>query len=281
MKKVKLISTLVVSVFVLSLFAPAVLAVDTGEGNSSEPVATSTPAVTAQNIAGSVEDSLVQLRKDKEDFKNNKQLEESEIAKAAKEKVAAKRKLIEAKKEELRINKEEKRKTVLIRLLDIQIKQLKNTKERVAKMPNIKEDLKTSLNTKIDSAIAELNAEKTKVQNATASDDLKKLGKEIKDLFKSKREIVKAIVDAILASVADKNITTAENRLTELTAKIAELKAAGQDTTALDNLLTIAKGKIAAANTKIGKKDLKEAVNDLKEAYKYMKSITEKTDSVE
>lgn len=281
MKKAKLISALVVSVFALYLFAPAASAVDTGEGNSAASVATSTPDVTAQNAASSVEASLVQLRKDREDFKSSKLLEEAKIAEIAKEKIAAKRKLIEAKREELRITKEEKRKAVLIRLLDIQIKQLKNTKERVAKMPNIKEDLKTSLNTKIDSAIAELNAEKTKVQNATASDDLKKLAKEIKDLFKSKREIVKAIVDAILASVADKNITTAENRLAELTAKIAELKAAGQDTTALDNLLTIAEGKIAATKTKAGRKELKEAVNDLKEAYKNMKSITGKTDSAE
>lgn len=228
-----------------------------------------------QNTASSIEDFLVQLRKDKEDFKNNKLKEEVENDNSLKEKTAAKRKATAAKAEEARKAKEEKRKAVLTRLLDIQIKQLGNIKERVSKMPNITADLKIKLNTASDAAVAILAAKKTEVTAATTPEELKKIARDIKDLFKAKREIVKQIVDAILASKAEKTIDAAEGRLADITEKIAELKAAGQDVTELEALLAIAQAKIAAANTKAGKKDLKGAINDLKQAYNKMKSILE------
>lgn len=233
---------------------------------------------TASIDSNKLQDFLIQLRKDKEDFKTNKLAEEKENANILKEKIASKKKEIQARLEKAKQNKEAKRKAVLVRLIDIQIKQLKNTKDRVAKMTNIKADLKASLNAKVDEAVGELEEEKAILQAITAPEGLKKFAKELKDSLKTKRDIVKRIVNAILASRADKTISAAEGRLAEIKAKVADLKAAGQDTVALDNLLTAAKEKIAAASAKIGKKELKEAINDLKDAYKDIKSIAEKVE---
>ncbi|MBU4580086.1 hypothetical protein KKB43_03650 [Patescibacteria group bacterium] len=261
MKKINFIAGLVLGAFVFSLFAPMVFATP--------------PAIkTGDNL----QDSLTQLRKDRDDFKNNKLQEKTKNANATKEKVASKRKLIEAKQEELRLKKEEKRKAVLVRLIEIQIKQMENTRERVAKMSNISVELKTQLNASIDAAVAVLTAKKAEAVAAATSEQMKELAKEIKELFKTKRDIVRQIVDAILASRADKAIVAAEGRLTELKAKIAEMKIAGQDTAALDNLLAIAQGKISAAKTKAGKEDLKGVINELKEAYRNMKILMEKAE---
>lgn len=267
-----------IGVFALSMFASVASATATDAGNA---VPSATPAVSAQNSSSSVESLLTQLRKDKADFEANKLAEETAQTDSVKEKVAAKRKAVLAKAEAAKKVKDEKRKAVLTRLIDIQIKQLGNVKERVAKMPNIKADLKASLNSKIDEAVSELEAQKIVLAAITTPEDLKKFAKELKGSFKSKREIVKQIVDAILASRADNTITTAEGRLADLTAKIAALKAAGQDTAALDTLLAAAQSKINAATTKTGKEDLKGAINDLKDAYKSMKSVIEKTNSAE
>lgn len=317
MKKVKLISILAIGVFALFLFAPSALAILGAADNAVVPQRTPSPSdrvctqvitnatspsgecvsfptpcevpegwivvsscsSNAGTIIDDIDSRLQQMRKDRDDFKSSKQLEESKILEAAKEKVAAKRKLIEAKREELRIKKEEKRQAVLVNLIDIQIKQLGNTQERVKKMPNITDNLKGELDKAIIAAIGELEAEKVILQAITKPEDLKAFAKELKDSFKAKRSIVKQIVDAILASRANKTIDNAEGRLTEITAKIAALKAAGQDTAALDALLVAAQSKIAAANTKAGKEDLKGAISDLKEAYKSMKSIIEKTET--
>ncbi|MDP3057602.1 MAG: hypothetical protein Q8N37_03740 [bacterium] len=262
MKKINLITGLVLGAFVFSLFAPMVFATP--------------PAI---KEGDDIQDSLVQLRKDKEDFKNNKLQEESDKVLIAKEKNVSNRKVIEARQEKARKTKEEKRKIVLTRSIDIRVKQLENIKERVAKMPNIKEDLKTSLNNEIDGTIAELNTEKMILEAITAPEDLKAFAQELKDLFKTKRDIIKQIVDAILASKADKTIKDAEGRLAEITAKIAELKAAGQNTSAPETLLAAAQAKISIAKTKTEKEELKSVISDLKEAYKNMKSVVEKTDA--
>lgn len=280
MKKIKLISVLMTGIFTFSLFASAVLAVD-AENNDNNTTATPIPSPFDKDSVGIVEGSLRLLRKDRNDFKNNKLEEIKENANILKEKASAKKKIIQARLEKIKQDKEAKRKAVLSRLIDIQIKQLENIKERAAKMPNIKEDLKANLSDKINEAISELEAEKIILQAITKPEDLKAFAKELKDSFKTKRDIVKAIVDAILASKADKTIDNAEGRLAELKAKIAELKVAGQDVSILESLLAVAEAKITAAAAKTGKKDFKEAINDLKEAYKNMKSIVEKTDSAE
>jgi hypothetical protein len=275
MKQVKLISILTISIFVFSLFASTVSAVDTGAGSSSESGVKSDVLAPSSDI----ESSLKQLRKDTEDFRANKQLEESHTANATKEKTSAKRQAAQAKAEEARKTKDEKRKAVLIRLLDIQIKQLGNTKERVAKMPNIKADLKIELNTSIDAAVVVLVAKKAEVTAATTTEQLKQLAKDIQGLIKSKRDIVRVIVDGILFSRTNNTVVAAEARLAEIKAKVAELKAAGQDTTALDKLVVIAESKISSAAERIGKgSDVKGAISDLKEAYNNMKKVLAKVE---
>jgi len=224
---------------------------------------------------------LVQMHKDQKDFNDKKKEEETALAQLAKEKLVSRKKTIEAVRIAAQKTKDEKRKAVLTRLLDIQIKQFMNAKERVAKMPNISADLETQLNASIDTAVADLTAKKAEVAATTTPEQLKALAQEIKDLLKTKRDIVKQTVAAILASKADATISTAEGRLGEIKTKIAALKAAGQDTTALDNLLAAAQAKIVTAKTKAGKEDLKNAISDLKEAYKNMKSIVEKTNGAE
>lgn len=277
MKQIKLISTLIIGVFVLSTFI-SVASVNAIDAGSSTPSTNS--RVNVQKTPISIDGLLVQLRKDKSEFETNKLAEETAQADSVKEKVTAKRKAALAKVEAAKKIKDEKRKVVLTRLIDIQIKQLGNVKERVAKMPNIKADLKTNLNLKIDEALNELEAEKTVLAAITTPEDLKKFAKELKDSFKSKRDIVKQIVDAILSSRADNTITAAEGRLADITAKITVMKTAGQNTSALDALLAAAQSKISSADTKIGKEDLKGAVSDLKEAYKNMKSVVDKIDSI-
>lgn len=229
-----------------------------------------------------LQNSLAKMRLDLKDFKDKKKEEENALAQTAREKVASKRQAAQTRQEAARKAKEEKRKKVLLRLIEVQIKQLDNTKERVAKMPNINTDLKTDLDTKIDAAVVALNAEKAKVQAATATatpEELKNLAKEIRDLLKSKQEIVRQIVKAILVSRTDNAVVKAENRLAEIKAKIAELKAAGKDVAEAEGLFASAEQKVASAKEKSGQKMAKEANDFLKSAYQDMKNIVKKVDT--
>lgn len=275
MKKTNIIASVAIASIVLGAISPLVYA-------SIEGVPLGNNVVSTQVTNSSVDDLLIQLRKDKEDFKTNKLTEETELAASLKEKVSAKRKTILAKIEAAKKIKDEKRKVVLTRLIDIQIKQLENTKDRVAKMPSIKDNLKINLSAKIDEAVTELEAEKTVLGGITTPEDLKKFAQELKDLFKEKRDIVRVIVDEILFSRAKQTVVAAEARLAEIKAKIAELKTAGKDTAALDKIVAVAESKISAASEKAGKgSDVKGSTNDLKEAYKSMKSAVEKIDKTD
>lgn len=115
----------------------------------------------------------------------------------------------DTKKKDNELNKksEEISKIVLIRLLDNQIKWFNNTKERVQKMPNISNELKSQLTSDIDSIIKLLNDEKNKIQNLSNQEEIKSDLKEIKDFLKFKNEIVKKIIEAILSS-RNNNSTT-------------------------------------------------------------------------
>jgi hypothetical protein len=268
MKKISsIISIILAALVVLGTMAP-VLAQESNDAVGADAVITAN--------ATDIQSRLRQMRSNLKDFRDKKTQEAADAAAALNEKIASKRKAIEARVAEAKKIKEEKRKTVLLNLIDIQIKQFTNTKERVAKMPNITADSKTQLNTKIDAAIAELNAEKAKVQAAVTPEELKNLAKEIKDLFKAKHDIVKQIVDAILASRANNAITKAEGRLAEIKTKIAELKASGADVSGTESLLANAEAKISAAESSAGKEDLKKAISELKDAYKALRQAVAK-----
>lgn len=232
------------------------------------------------STTGDINNRLQQMRNNLKDFKDKKAEEETALAQSVKEKVASKKKAAEAVRTAAQKIKEEKRKTVLLDLVDIQIKQFMSTKERVAKMPNITGDQKNQLNTKIDSAIAVLDAEKIKIQAATTPEEVKKFAKEIKDLFKEKRDVVRQIVNAILISRTNSAISKAEGRLAEIQTKITELKASGKDVSSLDALLASTEAKLAAAKTATGKENIKDAVDALKEAYKELQKAIAKINGV-
>lgn len=269
----KKIISIILSAFVIFGAITPILAEELENGAGNADAGTKANATDIQN-------RLQQMRVNLKDFKDKKVQEAADGVAVLKEKVALKKKVIEARIAEAKKTKEEKRKMVLVNLVDIQIKQYTNTKERVAKMTNINADLKAQLNTSIDAAVVDLNTEKTKIQAAATPEELKNLAKEIKDLFKAKRDIVKQIVDAILASRTNNSVTKAEGRLAEIKAKIAELKAAGKDASSLETLLSSAEAKLGAAKT-AAKTDVKKAINELKDAYNKMKDAVKGADAVE
>lgn len=274
-KKMRVISGSILAVFALSLFVSPVSAIVVQPESSAIPSvspAASTAPVSEKPGTATLQNYLAALRKERQDFKEFTDKEAGEKALALKEKVASKKKAIEARIAEAKKSKEEKRKTVLIKLIDVQVKQFENTKERVDKMTNIPDiSKKAELKAAIDKAILDLKTEKEKVVAATTPEELKNIAKEIKDLFKAKRDIVKKIVDAILVSRVNKNVTTAKNQLATLKSKINELKAAGTNTAQLELLLSTAEQKIGAIKTTSSREEIKDAIDELKEAYKNMK----------
>lgn len=230
----------------------------------------------AQTTDTDFQNALTQLRQARQAFKDAKAQEDSERRQVTQEQNQARRQQAEQRRAEAQKRREEHRKTVLLRLIDIQIKHLNRTKERVSRMPNIEASLKTQLNAEIDKNIQKLNDEKVKVQNASTPEELKALAKEIRDLFKSYRETVKQIVDAIHASRATAAIAKAEDRAAAIKAKIDELKAAGKDASTLEADLDDAEQKIDGAQEKIGRKAFREVSEDLKGAYQKFRSIAQK-----
>lgn len=208
------------------------------------------------------QNALNQIRESRQTFKEVKAQKTSETTKAGKAKVQAKI--------------EEKRKEVLLKLVDIQIKHLNRTNERAQKMPNITNELKIQLNTEIEAAIQKLNELKAKVESATGGEAIKTLTKEIKDFFKSYREIVKKIVEAILLSRANNAAAKAEERLAIIKAKVQELKNQGKDTTELETEIEKAEKDIGGAQGAIGRKAFREANEGLKGVYQKFRNIAQK-----
>lgn len=236
-----------------------------------------TPSVgVAQTTDTDLQNALTQLRQSRQDFKDSKAREVNAASEEGRAQGQAARQAAQQKRAEAQKRMEEKRQEVLVRVVDIQIKWMNRTKERVQKMPNITNDLKTRLATEVDASIQKLNDEKTKIQSASGQEAIKSLAKEVRDLFKSKKEIVKKIVDAILASRANNATAKAEDRAAAIRAKIEELKAAGKDTSALEADLADAEKKIDEAQEEVGRKAFREANEDLKGAYQKFRDIAQK-----
>lgn len=220
--------------------------------------------------------ALDQLRQARQSYKEAKAQEENEKQQAARERNQARRQQADERRAAAQKIKDEHRKTVLLHLIDIQIRHLDRTKERVSRMPNIEDALKIQLNSEIDKNIQKLNDTKNKVQNAKTTEELKALTKEIHDFLKSYREVVEQIVGAIHASRATKAVAKAEDRAAAIKAKIAELKAAGKDTTELEADIDEAGEKIDDAQENMGRKAFREANEDLKGAYQKFRDIAQK-----
>lgn len=225
-----------------------------------------------------VKKELGELKTAREALKTARQQEADERAKEAKERVEAKRKEIEANRLEIAKRKEANRKEVLLRLIDVQVKHLNNIWRRVQNMPNILEAKKTELKTEIDKAVAGLNALKTKVQEATAAEQLKAATQELRSFIKSKNELIKKIVEAITADALKDISVRAEERIKTAEEKIAELKTAGKDVAALENLLAVAKSKLEAAKTAGTREAWAEMKDALKAVYETLKEFAEKAE---
>lgn len=230
----------------------------------------------AQTADTDFENSIKQLRQKRQAFNDAKKQEETEKRQIAKEKAQDKLQQAEQRRVEAENKKEEKRKAVLLRLIDIQIKHFNKTNDRVQKMPNITDDLKAQLEGEINDAIGILEGKKTEIESSTGKEKIKELAIETKDLFKTHREIVKEIIEAIHSSRADKAASTAEDRAIAIKTKVKELKDKGQDTSELDNDLEDAEKEISDAKDNISRKAFKEASEDLKGAYQKFREIAEK-----
>lgn len=220
----------------------------------------------AQTTGGDFQNALIQLRAERQSFKDAKAEESNQI----------RREVAKQKQEEARQTMETKRKEVLLKLVDIQIKWMERTKERIQRMPNITNELKTQLVSAVDAAIQNLNTEKAKIEAASGRDAIKALAKEVRDLFKSKHELVKSIVDAIHASRANGAVAKAEERAAAMKAKINELKDQGKNTTEVESDIEDAEENIDAAQVAIGRKAFREANEDLKGAYQKFRNIAQK-----
>ena len=249
------------------LFLPAIVAL----------VLVSSPSVgIAQTTDADVQDALNKVRQSRQEFKDSKTQETNEAAEAGRAQGQAQRDAAQQRREAAQLKMEDKRKETLTRLVDLQVKHLERTKERVERMPNITDTLKTQLATEIDADIVTLNNKKTEIDAAEGRDAIRALAQEIRDFFKSYRDRVRSIVDAILASRADLAAAKAEARAADIDEKVQELKGEGKDTTELEEELDEAEQDIDDAQEAIGKKAFREANEDLKGAYQKFRSIAEK-----
>jgi len=230
----------------------------------------------AQTTDEDFQNAVRQLRESRQGFKDARAQERNEASQESKAKGQAQREAVQQRRAAAQGKMEEKRKETLLRLVDIQIKHLGRTKERVERMPNITDALKIQLAIEIDSNIQKVNDQKAKVESASGREAIKALAKEIRDLFKSYRVTVKSIVDAIHASRANVATAKAEERAAAIKAKVQELKQQGKDTTEIEVELEDAEGDIDDAEDAIGRKAFKEANEDLKGAYQKFRSIAEK-----
>jgi len=230
----------------------------------------------AQTADSDLQTSLTRMRQEKQTFKDAKARESTERKLAAAEATRAKRLEAEERRAEAERNMEDKRIAVLLSLIDVQIKHLDKTNERVQRMPNISEELKAQLKTEIESAKIVINEKRAEVQKASGKSEIKKLAKDVKDLFKTRRDIVKKIVDAIHASRVSNAVKSAEKRSEAAKTKIKELQDAGKDTADLEEDAVDADNNIAKAKQKTEEGVLDEANESLKNAYANFQDMAEK-----
>lgn len=230
----------------------------------------------AQTTDEDFQNAVGKLRAARQAFKDAKTQEINEASQESRAQGQALREAAQQRRAAAQERMEERRKETLLRLVDIQVKHLERTNERVQRMPKITDDLKTQLAAEIASDIQSVNDQKAKVESASGREEIQALAKEIRAFFKSYRETVKSIVDAVLASRANIAATKAGERAAAIKAKVQELKQQGKDTTEIEVELEDAEEDINDAEDAIGRKAFKEANEDLKGAYQKFRNIAEK-----
>lgn len=232
--------------------------------------------VMAQTGDTDFRNSLDQLRQERQEFKDAKAQERNEASQARTEATQARRDAAEARRVAATTKMEEKRKTTLLRLVDVQIKHLNRTDERVQKMPNITDELKAELSGEIAVNISTLNDLRVRVEAVEGREAIKALAEEVRSFFGAYKETVKSIVSAVLASRSNGAVATAEERLAAVKAKVAELKAKGADTEDIEEDIDDAEEDIDSAQENIGRQAFREANEDLKGAYQTFREIAQK-----
>jgi len=253
--------------------APAVGFAQTAPASTSRDAAKAAVEMALQNLKVARE-AFRQAIKDESDARSAEDKENREN-KARSEDA---RKSGEAKRMEAEKRKMNQRKEVLVRLIEVQIKHLNNVWRRVEKMPNISDAKKAELKTEIDKTIVGLNELKAKVKAATTEEQLKDLGKQLRDYIKSKNDLVKKIVDAISADALRDLAARADERIAAAEAKIAELKAAGKNVTELEALLATAKAKLDAAKAAMTREAWSEVKEALKDVYEALRELAKEAE---
>jgi len=178
-------------------------------------------------------------------------------------------------KEQILERRELNQKTVLQKIVDLQIAYFERVQKRVDNMPNISDAEKANLSGQIATTLSGLNAKKTGIDAASGTDALKTLAKDLRTTFVGYHKLVNTIVDAIHASrVADAE-NTAGNRSGAIETKLDELKAQGKDVTALKTQLQSAQTLISDAKTLRESGDHKGAVAKLKEAHTIFRTVSQ------
>lgn len=166
-------------------------------------------------------------------------------------------------------------KTVLQKIVDLQIAYFERVRDRVDHMPNISDAEKATLDGQITTTISGLNAKKAEIDAASGTDALKTLAKDLRTTFTGYHKIVKAIVDAIHASRVAGAENTAGNRSGAIEAKLDELKAQGKDVTDLKAQLQSAQTLMIDAKTLREARDYKGSVTKLKEAHTIFRTVSQ------
>ncbi len=219
--------------------------------------------------------AFIELRAARKDFNDAREQENQERIQAGREQNQEKRLQAKQRQGDAEKRKEEHRKVVLLRLIDIQIEHLNRTEERIGRMNNIETTLKTQLNAEIGKSIQKLREERVSVQNASTVEELSALAKEIHERFKSYRDVVRKIVDAIHASRLTKVTAQAEKRAVNVKEKIDELREEGKDTSEIEEDLDNAEKKIDDTKEKAERRDFRNANEDLKDAYRQFRKVVD------
>lgn len=166
-----------------------------------------------------------------------------------------------------------RRKTVLLKLLDLYKKHLENTQARIDRMPNIADAEKTAANGKIEEAITKVQDLIDQVQAATTDEQLKSLAEQARTLWRSYHTLVHDIVQAIHSSRLAALIDKAENRASDLASQLTDLATAGKNVTSLQTELTSAQSTLTEAETLRVGGDLTGALGAVKKAYQTFRQI--------
>ncbi len=167
----------------------------------------------------------------------------------------------------------EQRQQTLLKVIDLYLKHLDQTKTRVEQMPNISDDQKNQALGTIAKAVDNVTALRDQVAQAASDTALKSLAQNIRAELQQYQSVVKSIVEAIHTSRFDALLSQANDRATGLNDRLAELQSNGQDVASLQTTLATAQDALTQAAAQAGTGDLQTAIKTVKSAYASMREV--------